>query len=290
MKIVKFKKIHSSDVLNWRNDKFTRDMSFNKNKISNEEHQIWTTSLLKNKNKIGYICILNKENIGICYFDIDIEQSRALVSINLNPKYRGQGLSKNFLSLAITKFKRKYFDIDLLAHIKLKNKLSKKIFIELGFKILSKNKNSSLFILYNSIYKFKKVSSDDSSLLYNLLKKRKFKISHQNLPSLKLHLSFIKSNPYRFWYLIYYKNLPIGTFYIQNDNSIGLNIIDPSNKLIKKSILYIKQHFKPKPPIASKVPPYFYFNASFEDLKLIRLFKFNDLIPLQISFKMENNY
>ena len=289
MKLVKLQKFHSSDILLWRNNSLTREMSFNKKKISLKEHQIWITNLLKNKNKISYVCIYNNENIGICLFDIDKNQSRALISINLNPKFRGQGLSKKFLGLAILKFKKKNIEIDLLAQIKSINKKSKKIFKELGFKVLSKNKSILLLILYNSIYVFKKVSFDDSKILYNLLKKRKFKISHQDLPSFKSHLSFVKSNPYRFWYLIFYKDKPIGTFYIQNDNSIGINITAPSNEIIKRSLSFIKQHFKPKPSIASKVPPYFYFNSSFENSKLIRLFKLNGLIPLQISFKSGNN-
>ena len=43
-------------------------MSFNKiiKRAPNLDHK-----LIKNKNKISYVCIYNNENIGICLFDID---------------------------------------------------------------------------------------------------------------------------------------------------------------------------------------------------------------------------
>ena len=47
-------------------------------------------------------------------------------------------------------------------------------------------------------------------------------ISHEVMPDFEEHKNFVKSNPYRAWYLIYFKEEAVGSFYLSNDNSIEL--------------------------------------------------------------------
>ena len=62
-----------------------------------------------------------------------------------------------------------------------------------------------------------------------------------------------------------------GAIYIQNDNSIGLNLLFPKKTLVRKILGHLKTNFDPKPEVKSKVPDYFYLNVSYsnEDLKEI---------------------
>ena len=79
-------------------------------------------------------------------------------------------------------------------------------------------------------YKFEKVeiTKKHIDILFKLLSNRKFNISHKEMPSFSEHEKFVSSNPYRYWYLISNKKKYIGSFYIQYDNSIGINL-DPLN-------------------------------------------------------------
>lgn len=53
-----------------------------------------------------------------------------------------------------------------------------------------------------------------NQLLYQFLKKRKFNISHKNIPDYKNHLSFVMNNPYRKWFLVSHRSVTIGSLYI----------------------------------------------------------------------------
>ena len=79
-------------------------------------------------------------------------------------------------------------------------------------------------------YKLEEVEIKDNhiKILFELLIKRKFSISHKKMPSFIEHEKFVSSHPYRYWFLISSRKKYIGSFYIQYDNSIGINI-DPLN-------------------------------------------------------------
>ena len=73
-----------------------------------------------------------------------------------------------------------------------------------------------------------KVKDDKNQILdlYNLLEKREYNISHASLPSFREHSEFVANNPYREWFILYDANEPVGSFYIKNDNSIGINMLE----------------------------------------------------------------
>ena len=132
---------------------------------------------------------------------------------------------------------------------------------------------------------FKRIREEDSEALFELLKRRAHSISHSKLPSRDEHYAFVKRHPYQFWMMILEDDCPIGTFYLQKDNSIGLNILEPSQHLVSEVLRYIKQNFKPFKEIKSKVPPYFYVNVPYENEKLNELLLDSEAMPIQISYK-----
>ena len=129
-------------------------------------------------------------------------------------------------------------------------------------------------------------SSHQIFILFNLLKNRTYNISHSILPSYKDHTEFVLNHPYKVWYLVFYNSNAIGTFYINYDNSIGLNLGIQNIELIEFIINYIRIEFKPEPAISSLVPSYFYFNISKSNLELQKIFNKLNINSFQVSYKI----
>jgi RimJ/RimL family protein N-acetyltransferase len=128
----------SLDIFTWRNDPISIKMFISNNKVTLEEHKKWFESSLKNTLRTIYIGTLNEEKIGICRFDCNQQMTRANISLNLNPSMRGKGLSYQFLSESIKKYK-KIKQIKLTSKIMIENKISLKIFRECGFTIIDQD-------------------------------------------------------------------------------------------------------------------------------------------------------
>ena len=145
-----------------------------------------------------------------------------------------------------------------------------------------------IYILPKNKLQFKNVNKNkiDAEILYDLLKNRKFNISHQQIPTFTEHLKFIKNAPYLHWQIIYNKNQPIGTFYIQKNNSIGLNLNRFKVDWIYQIIFYIKNNFIPQAPVPSLIPSYFFINVSVSNKKLIKVLGELNLEDIQVSYKI----
>lgn len=273
------------EIFNWRNDEHTRKMSLNSKYINFEEHKEWFTDSLKNELYKIYIGELGTKKIGICIFYNIKTKNLSEVSINFNPYYRGKGYSKQFLRKSISLY-RKNFNTDVIAKIKSKNLISISIFKNIGFYRLRIDRNKVLYyLLSKQTLFFKKINLNDSNVLYALLKKRIHFISHKKTPSLNSHKNFIKNNPYQHWFLIVYKR-PIGTFYIQKDNSIGIQLLRPKIELISEILYFINCNFKPFKEVQSKVPSYFYINVASSDNEMKKILKNMNFDLIQESYKL----
>ncbi len=109
--------------------------------------------------------------------------------------------------------------------------------------------------------------------LYTLLKNKRFGISHTKLPSYKEHLNFVKNVPYRKWYLIQRISETIGSFYITNENVIGINLTSNSSEDYIQIIKLILKLHLPLPPIDSCRSEYFHINANPKNTNLIKALK-----------------
>ena len=115
------------DLWRWRNDKLTRANSLNTEIISIEEHKQWYQQSLKNPERRIYIFEKGSYKIGMTRFDF-LENKMVLVSININPDFRGRGLGKIILKRATDFIKEKNKDSIQKVIIKNSNKISEKIF------------------------------------------------------------------------------------------------------------------------------------------------------------------
>jgi RimJ/RimL family protein N-acetyltransferase len=130
----------SKDIFEWRNDELTRHMSHTTDFVQWDEHSRWFAASLTNKSRLLVICEEGETNskIGIVRFDVDNE--RALISINLSPDMRGKGLAKKCLSEAIEFFKTFYPNVLYIdAEIKADNRGSKRSFESVGFVLATEN-------------------------------------------------------------------------------------------------------------------------------------------------------
>ena len=120
---------------------------------------------------------------------------------------------------------------------------------------------------------FKKIDKNndkDIKELFDLIKVRKYKISHTNEPNFKDHKNFVKNNPYRKWMFIFKDNSIIGSFYITFENYIGINIVIDNKNLYLKTITLLLSEFKPLPEIKSIRNKFFLFNSSPENKEYIK--------------------
>ena len=275
----------SEDLFRWRNDLNTRKMSFLGDEISYDKHFKWLKDAIANPNIEFYIGEFRNNKLGVCRFDYEKESNESKISINMNPYLRGKGFGKKFLQNVIIQYLKKRKSI-LLAEIKDKNIISINLFKSVGFEILS-NKNEITLMEYRDKLKFKKVESSDCSVLYGLLKERNFNISHRNLPTYENHKKFVNNNPYLEWYIIFLFDKVLGTFYIQEDNSIGINIINPNESIINEILDFILNNFSPKEEVLSKIPNYFYVNVANTNKELIDIMNNCGFNLIQLTFKLK---
>lgn len=98
--------------------------------------------------------------------------------------------------------------------------------------------------------------------LYNFICLMKFPISNITKPSLVEHSEFVKSNPYREWFMVIKKTKKIGTLYLTFENSIGVNLISNNTNDYKESILIILKKYKPINPKKSVSNKFFHVNIN----------------------------
>ena len=134
------------NVFEWRNDPITRSMSHSSKIIDWEQHINWFSEALNSENRILLICEENSiDKISVVRFDI--LKTGILISINLNPKKRGNNLAKVSLTKSIEFFLKKYpLTKNIYAEVNEKNIASKKTFLGVGFEKYKVYKDTGYYI------------------------------------------------------------------------------------------------------------------------------------------------
>jgi RimJ/RimL family protein N-acetyltransferase len=87
-----------ADILAWRNDAVTRAMSRSPEPVDAAGHNAWFTAALSDPARVLLIGELDGGKVGMVRIDRGHETE---VSINLNPAFRGRGLSLDLLNAAL---------------------------------------------------------------------------------------------------------------------------------------------------------------------------------------------
>ena len=136
----------SNDVLNWRNNLASREMSMNSTVISLGEHSTWFADMLAHDDHIGLIGEVNGQKIGVVFMVISAGTSK--VSINLNPLHRGKGFAASLLRSSIMEVQKLFPTLQqFTAEIKDTNTASIKIFVQNGFNMHIRKAGSSIYRL-----------------------------------------------------------------------------------------------------------------------------------------------
>ena len=120
-------KYDSLKIFEIANDDEVRKFSFSSDKIPLEDHKRWFGNIL-NDNSVKFY-VLEYENELIGQLRLDFDEEYPVISISLNKKYRGLGLSKILLAKGL-----ELIDGKVIAYIKKENIRSISFFKSMGFK------------------------------------------------------------------------------------------------------------------------------------------------------------
>ena len=99
-------------------------------------------------------------------------------------------------------------------------------------------------------------------ILFDFLKKKRHNISHDNDIDFEHHSKFVSKHPYRKWFLIKDQIRFIGSIYVTYENTIGINIINNEESLLKECLHILFKIIKPLPPLPSRRNKNFLVNLS----------------------------
>jgi len=118
-------------LLKWANETETRKQSFNEHPITQEEHNRWFQNVLKSDNIRILILYLQERPVGNVRFTID--DKTAVLSYSIDYHYRGFGLGKKLIEMAITYAKKNLSLSSLQAMAKQNNIVSQRVLLGNGF-------------------------------------------------------------------------------------------------------------------------------------------------------------
>ena len=145
-KYASLKESNSKDILDRRNDELTRQMSHTTDLVEWDGHSGWFASSLTNPNRLLVMCENENTNEKVAIVRFDAEGERALISINLSPKMRGQRKTKGCLRDAIIFFKTIYSNVRFIdAEIKSINITSQQSFLDVGFVFVKEDADVSFY-------------------------------------------------------------------------------------------------------------------------------------------------
>jgi len=117
----------------WANDAQARRMSFSQNPIPWEEHVRWLKEKLASPSTVFYMAC-REDGTAVGEVRYELEEDRAVLSISISPKFRGNGYGKHALLMATEQlFQRSSSTKAVDAYVKPENTTSIQLFESAGF-------------------------------------------------------------------------------------------------------------------------------------------------------------
>lgn len=138
---------------------------------------------------------------------------------------------------------------------------------------------------------FEKIIATQAQIetLYLLFQQRSHKISADAIDYTE-HTKFVISHPYREWYLIKVTGLYVGSFYISQENTVGLNIKeDCTHDVVKKVATFVRENYEPLPPILSVRGKDFAINVPPTNTVLAAILESLDARLIQKTYSLPQN-
>jgi UDP-2,4-diacetamido-2,4,6-trideoxy-beta-L-altropyranose hydrolase len=130
--------IDESLLLEWANDRETRQFAFNRSRIAADQHHQWLLSRLDDAN----CTMLIGEDpqglpLGQVRFDFHSDTNEATINISVDVALRGSGVGSALLREAIAAWRRQYPRAPIIAEVVEGNRASKQLFSSAGFTVTS---------------------------------------------------------------------------------------------------------------------------------------------------------
>jgi RimJ/RimL family protein N-acetyltransferase len=148
--MLSIRKVEEKDLMkifHWSNDEITRTNSLSSARIELEEHAVWFSSKLNNKDAIFFMTTMANEEVSFVRFEKK-QDSRWYVGIVVSPDHRGRGFGNISLKLGIDEFNKYQVD-SIYAQIKKSNLSSIRIFENNDFEVFEESE----IVLYRRVNK-----------------------------------------------------------------------------------------------------------------------------------------
>ena len=131
-------------LLEWRNDKITRQNFFNSDLVSVSEHKEYIKNTITNSNRTVFILEYNEIPVGTIRED-RLEKDEFELSYTISPMYRGKKIGQIMMSLYLIERKGSF-----LCEVNEENVPSIKMIEKLGFKLFNTEKRVNFYKLNQS--------------------------------------------------------------------------------------------------------------------------------------------
>lgn len=119
-------------LFDWANDKEVRNNAIRSSNIKWEDHDKWFDRIISSNHTIVYILEVNTIPVGQIRFDK--EQNHYLIDYSVDKNQRGKGFGKLLVELGHALLEKEIGSpCTLMAHVKLENPASSRVFEKLGF-------------------------------------------------------------------------------------------------------------------------------------------------------------
>lgn len=110
------------------------------------------------------------------------------------------------------------------------------------------------------------------------------------MPAWSDHQKFVKSNPYRAWYLVKkdYENF-IGTVYLTNENHVSIALPSSNDLEISEVLHWVMKHHKPLKGIKSVRPDHYQINIPSSDLNFMSLLDEMGYQQVQVTYLLKDS-
>ena len=128
-------------LLEWRNEKITRQNSFNSDLASLSEHKEYIKNTIANPNRKLFVLEYNDIPVGTIRED-RLENDELELSYTISPMYRGKKIGQIMMSIYLIERKGVF-----ICKVKEDNVTSIKMIEKLGFKLFNKEKRVNFYKL-----------------------------------------------------------------------------------------------------------------------------------------------
>jgi UDP-2,4-diacetamido-2,4,6-trideoxy-beta-L-altropyranose hydrolase len=120
-------------LLDWANDRATRENAFNPNPITPQEHRTWFRARLRQPDCCALYVVETVSDIPLGQVRFDRRSDEWEISYCVAPLFRGRGVGRSMLEEAIRHLQKCHGNVSLFGQVKLANSASRKIFESLNF-------------------------------------------------------------------------------------------------------------------------------------------------------------